>query len=68
MPDYHYPVCSCGSLRFNQRLIMFPMTFTATCAKCQRPAVVCTIKPTLKRKWIEGAFDQYNIWRPGHFE
>ena len=47
MPDYHAPVCVCGSLRFEPRLVMFPMRWWLTCYHCgkQHPSLLVRLKP-----------------------
>lgn len=40
----HAPVCTCGSLRMNHSLTMFPLTWTACCARCGRPVLFCSLK------------------------
>lgn len=69
MPNAHALVCPCGSLNFDRTLVMFPLHWTAKCRCCGRPALVCTLQAgPAKREWVNGAFDQYTRWVPGHWK
>ena len=55
MVDYHHPVCSCGSLRFDYAMVMFPMVWMGVCRHCGKEtachlkAAPAVPKPNIRR-------------------
>ena len=60
-----HPVCSCGSLRFDYGLVMFPLVWMAVCLHCGKETA-CHLQVAQKPAPIVrrhgGFFDPYGRW------
>lgn len=61
-------LCRCGSLSFTHTSTQFPMEYVSTCMQCGAETAVGLKVGPKPREWVNGRFDEYMRWIPGHFK